>query len=245
PPAGGRPAGRGAAVGAGRGCGGRLRRGVGDRDVALVGRGPDRAVARRVLPDAVADRALVGVELGGVGDVRVVGQDDVDAALVGVDVDGAGRGGELELDAALVGRRRHPGGPQVAPLDPALVAVEDQLAGHPGDLDRGLVGLGHDPALDVGHGDRPPGRHLDAQPGGHLDRVVDLAPVAADERAAAADLEAVALDLHAVAGGPQPLADAGPDGHLVGALDPHDLDRPGAVVDVEHGDAVGVDGPHL
>src|SRR5690606_36098056 len=115
----------------------------------------------------------------------------------------------------------------------------------PGDLDRGLVGRCRAPALAGGHGDRPPGRHLDAQPGGHLDRVVDLAPVAADERAAAADHEAVALDLHAVAGGPQPLADAGPDGHLVGALDPHDLDRPGAVVDVEHGDAVGDDGPHL
>src|SRR5690606_33119942 len=144
-------------VGGGRGGGGRLRRGVGDGDAALVRRGPDRAVAGRVLADAVADRALVGVELGGVGDVGVVRQDDVDAALVGVDVDGAGRGGELELDPALVGGRLDGPGPQVAPLDAALVAVEHEVTGHPGDLDRRLVGLGHDAALDVGHGDRPAG----------------------------------------------------------------------------------------
>src|SRR5215207_293487 len=57
--------------------------GVADGDAAVVGEGRDRALAVLVGVDEGGHRAVVAVGVDPVGDVGLLGHDDLDAAVVG------------------------------------------------------------------------------------------------------------------------------------------------------------------
>src|SRR5215204_1027742 len=74
--------------------------GVADGDAAVVREGGDRALAVPVGVDEGGHRAVVAVGVDPVGDVGLLGHDDLDAAVVGRGGHRPGRLGEGQFDPA-------------------------------------------------------------------------------------------------------------------------------------------------